>query len=111
MRGERARALRKRHIEFCVISLTSFARRRILSRRRRQRRERGAIWVQPKLVAQVNFATWTADNLVRQASFKGLREDKPAAEVRREEPKVAPRQGSSASAHRMQAPLRGCGEG
>src|SRR5207248_6321021 len=40
----------------------------------------GAIWVRPKLVAQVNFASWTADNLVRQASFKGLREDKPAAE-------------------------------
>jgi bifunctional non-homologous end joining protein LigD len=55
---------------------------------------RGAIWVQPKLVAQVDFATWTADNLVRQASFKGLREDKPAAEVRREEPKVGPRGGS-----------------
>jgi bifunctional non-homologous end joining protein LigD len=55
---------------------------------------RGAIWVRPKLVAQVNFATWTADNLVRQASFKGLREDKPAAEVRREEPKVGPRGGS-----------------
>jgi bifunctional non-homologous end joining protein LigD len=52
---------------------------------------RGAIWVRPKLVAQVNFATWTADNLVRQASFKGLREDKPANEVRREEAKMAPR--------------------
>ena len=51
----------------------------------------GAIWVKPKLVAQVNFATWTADNLVRQASFKGLREDKPANEVLREEPSVAPR--------------------
>ena len=50
---------------------------------------RGAIWVKPQLVAQVNFATWTADNLVRQASFKGLREDKPANEVRREEPTVA----------------------
>jgi bifunctional non-homologous end joining protein LigD len=56
--------------------------------------QRGALWVRPKLVAQVNFATWTADNLVRQASFKGLREDKPAAEVRREEPKVGPRGGS-----------------
>ena len=50
---------------------------------------RGAIWVQPKLVAQVNFATWTADNLVRQAAFKGLREDKPAEDVRREEPVMA----------------------
>ena len=59
---------------------------------------RGAIWVKPKLVAQVRFATWTADNLVRQASFQGLREDKPAAEVRREAPAAKPRssrQGSS----------------
>jgi bifunctional non-homologous end joining protein LigD len=53
--------------------------------------QRGAIWVQPKLVAQVNFATWTADNLVRQASFKGLREDKAANEVRKEEATVASR--------------------
>jgi bifunctional non-homologous end joining protein LigD len=52
---------------------------------------KGAVWVKPKLVAQVNFATWTADNLVRQASFKGLREDKPAMEVRKEEPTVVPR--------------------
>ena len=53
--------------------------------------QRGAIWVQPKLVAQVNFATWTADNLVRQASFKGLREDKAANEVRKEAATVASR--------------------
>jgi bifunctional non-homologous end joining protein LigD len=46
---------------------------------------RGAHWVKPELVAQISFATWTADNLVRQAAFKGLREDKPAKSVRREE--------------------------
>jgi bifunctional non-homologous end joining protein LigD len=45
----------------------------------------GVVWVKPKLVAQVSFATWTADNLVRQAAFKGLREDKPAKQVRREQ--------------------------
>ena len=45
-----------------------------------------AKWVHPKLVCEVAFATWTADNLVRQASFQGLREDKPAKEVKREIP-------------------------
>ena len=46
----------------------------------------GALWVRPELVAEVQFSTWTADQLVRQASFKGLREDKKASEVRREVP-------------------------
>jgi bifunctional non-homologous end joining protein LigD len=49
---------------------------------------RGVIWVKPELVAQVSFSTWTADNLVRQAAFRGLREDKPAKDVRREEARV-----------------------
>jgi bifunctional non-homologous end joining protein LigD len=67
--------------------------------------KRGAIWVAPKLVAQVNFATWTADNLVRQASFKGLREDKPAKDVRREEPMMSPR-GHSVERERTPDPAK-----
>ena len=51
----------------------------------------GARWVKPTLVAQVRFATWTADNLVRQAAFLGLREDKPAGEVTRETSAPTPR--------------------
>jgi DNA ligase D-like protein (predicted ligase) len=41
-------------------------------------------WVEPKLVAEITYLTWTADNLLRHTVYVGLREDKPAAEVRRE---------------------------
>jgi bifunctional non-homologous end joining protein LigD len=42
--------------------------------------------VRPELVAEVKFLTWTDDNLLRQVVYEGLREDKPAAEVRRAPP-------------------------
>ncbi len=51
---------------------------------------KGVFWVHPELVAEVQFTTWTSDQLIRQASFKGLREDKKATEVRREVPDVKP---------------------
>ena len=40
-------------------------------------------WVRPELVAEVKFLTWTNDGLLRQVIYQGLREDKPATEVRR----------------------------
>jgi bifunctional non-homologous end joining protein LigD len=41
-------------------------------------------WVEPKLVAEITYLTWTADSLLRHTVYVGLREDKPAEEVRRE---------------------------
>jgi bifunctional non-homologous end joining protein LigD len=41
-------------------------------------------WVEPKLVAEIIYLSWTADNLLRQTVYVGLREDKPADQVRRE---------------------------
>jgi bifunctional non-homologous end joining protein LigD len=46
--------------------------------------EEGASWVRPVTVGEVSFAEWTADGLLRQPVWRGLRPDKAAAEVRRE---------------------------
>lgn len=42
------------------------------------------IWLEPVLVAEIKFAEWTHENLLRQASYKGLRIDKDPKAVRRE---------------------------
>ena len=41
-------------------------------------------WLEPKLVAEIQFAEWTEEGLLRQASYKGLRADKDAGDIKRE---------------------------
>jgi bifunctional non-homologous end joining protein LigD len=43
-------------------------------------------WVRPEMVVEVSYLTWTEDSLLRQVVYLGEREDKPAAEVRRDPP-------------------------
>jgi bifunctional non-homologous end joining protein LigD len=54
-----------------------------------EERGRKPHWVEPKLIAEVTFAGFTAQGHVRHAAFKGLREDKPAREIVRETPMPA----------------------
>ncbi len=49
-------------------------------------RKGDVVWVEPKLVCEVEFAEWTHDGHLRAPSFQGLRDDKAPAEVHREEP-------------------------
>ena len=44
------------------------------------------IWVEPKLVCEVEFAEWTSDDRLRAPVYMGLRDDKPASAVQRERP-------------------------
>jgi bifunctional non-homologous end joining protein LigD len=76
--------------------------------------ERGArrpLWVEPKLVAEVDFHGWTHGDRVRHASFQGLREDKAAKEVVHEvkakaiEAAAMPAVNKTAAAKRRSAPV------
>jgi bifunctional non-homologous end joining protein LigD len=71
-----------------------------------ERRRRDVVWVEPKVVIEANFRDWTADRLVRQAAFKGVREDKPAKEVARETPAMAARTNIARKTSKPAAPPR-----
>jgi bifunctional non-homologous end joining protein LigD len=62
-----------------------------------------AHWVRPDLVAQVKFTEWTSDDKLRHPVYLGLRDDKRAADVVREEPR-APRVASEVSRLKVDAP-------
>ena len=68
--------------------------------------KRGAHFVEPKLVAEVEFRSWTADGNVRHASFRGMREDKKASEIVREGGKTGGSEDKPKSAVKLTHPDR-----
>jgi bifunctional non-homologous end joining protein LigD len=49
---------------------------------------RHVAWVTPKLIAEVEFSAWTAEGILRHPSFKGLRLDKKATDIKKETPQL-----------------------
>lgn len=68
---------------------------------------RGVRFVRPELVAEVEFRAWTADGHLRHASFRGIREDKPAREIVHERPQGGKAAASAASAPSPAKPKSG----
>lgn len=54
------------------------------SRAPKPERNEKITWLEPELVAEIKFAEWTEENLLRQASFKGLRADKDPRDIKKE---------------------------
>ena len=72
---------------------------------------RGLRAVRPELVAEVDFRAWTADGVLRHASFQGLRDDKAASEIVREDARAeAGRKSAAPRSSKFKSAEPGAGE-
>ena len=73
--------------------------------------DKGVRWARPQLVCEVEYRGWTEDSLIRQSSFKGLREDRAAEEISLEvtpnaKPAAKPGPAAAAAVARLTHPER-----
>lgn len=66
----------------------------------------GITWLEPKLVAEIEYSEITRDGLLRHPVFRGLRDDKPARQVKREVAKRIGRQAQPARPGRIVSPKK-----
>lgn len=67
---------------------------------------KGVHWTRPGLVVEVEFGSWTRDGVMRHPSFKGIRDDKPPAEVLKEEPGTQKEEGKTGRPKAAELPVR-----
>jgi bifunctional non-homologous end joining protein LigD len=65
---------------------------------------RNAVFVEPCLVAEIEFTEWTSDHVMRAPSFKGLREDKSPRDVVLEDPALLPEESDASASAARTAP-------
>lgn len=73
------------------------------------RKEANVRWLRPELVAEIEFGGWSEDRMIRQAAFKGLRQDKAATEVVDERPTRAAPSANEPVTAVPRAPLKAAG--
>ena len=74
------------------------------------REAKGVHWVSPALLAEVEFTEWTEDDILRHPSFQGLREDKDAKQVVREDQPASTKKPRKISAEKPEAVMESVGE-